>query len=392
MQRRTVALVFGTRPEAIKMAPLIKGFAAREEFRALVVTTGQHTDMVEQALAEFGVEADITLGVRRERHTLAELTGAVLTGVDEVLSRYRPQALLTHGDTTTTLGASLAAFYRMVPLVHVEAGLRSGNRWAPYPEEINRRVTSLVTNLHLAPTPQARDNLLDEGVDPSTVVVTGNTVLDAMHLQLGSADAWADPALDVLDRDPRRMVLLTVHRRESWGTAMSRIARTFAELADRHPEMLIVACVHPNPRVRDALLPALRGRPNIVTVGPQPYSTFLRLIRRAHIVVTDSGGVQEECTGLHTPALVLREVTERQEATATGGVALVGTEPQQVRAAVEALWEDPHRHARMAAAASPFGDGRATGRCIAAVAGLLGLGDGPLSEYEPLLTNEGTPR
>ncbi|MGW0651786.1 non-hydrolyzing UDP-N-acetylglucosamine 2-epimerase [Streptomyces umbrinus] len=391
MQRRSVALVFGTRPEAVKMAPLVKEFAAHDDFQPLVVTTGQHSGLVAEVLAGFGLEPDIELSVRRERQTLAELNAEVLNGIDDVLQRYKPQVVLAHGDTTTTLATALASFYRMVPLVHVEAGLRSHDRWSPYPEEVNRRIVSLVTNLHLAPTPSARRNLLAEGVDPGSVVVTGNTVIDAMS-SMPEERGWSDPALTRLDQDPRRAVLFTVHRRESWGPPMAHMAKTMAAVADSRPDLLLIACVHPGPAVRAALLPALRGRANVMLVGPQPYGTFLRLIRRSSFVVTDSGGVQEECTGLGRPVLVLRDTTERQEGVESGGIRLVGTDPTSVRAAVEELWDDPALYARMSTAVCPFGDGRAAARCTAAVARLLGLTDEPVAEFEPVPMARGANR
>ncbi|MET8295911.1 UDP-N-acetylglucosamine 2-epimerase (non-hydrolyzing) [Streptomyces sp. NPDC005180] len=391
MQQR-VAVVLGTRPEAIKLAPLIREFREDPRFRPVVISTGQHRELLDQVLPGFGIRPDLDLGVKRISHSLAELTGAVLGGLDRALERIAPDAVVAHGDTTTTLGASLAAFYRRVPLVHVEAGLRSGNRWAPYPEEFNRRVTALAANLHLAPTPHTRQNLLAEGVDPATVVVTGNTVIDAMRDTLARADGWHDPRLTVLDEDPRRVLLLTVHRRESWGDPLRHIARAVAETADRHPDMLVVACLHANPAVRAMLLPVLRDRHNVLTVPPQPYPTFLRLIQRAHLVVTDSGGVQEECTGLGKPLLVLRDVTERHEAVAAGGARLVGTDPARVRTEIELLWTDRRLHEAMAAAVGPYGDGRAAPRCAAAVARLLGLTDGPVPEYHLTPATEGSYR
>lgn len=380
--KQRVALVLGTRPEAIKMAPLIRGFGFHQDFEPIVISTGQHREMLDQALRGFGIQPDIDLGVRRNSQSLAELTSAVLAGLDEALERVRPHTVIAHGDTTTTLGAGLAAFYRKVPLVHVEAGLRSGNKWAPYPEEFNRRVTALAANLHLAPTAQARQNLLDEGVDPATVVVTGNTVIDAMHATLGRAGSWPDPSTAVLDSDPRRVLLLTIHRRESWGATMMAIAQTVTEVADRHPDMLVVACLHANPAVQAMLLPVLGGRGNVITIAPQPYPIFLKLIQRAYLVVTDSGGVQEECIGLGKPLLVLRDVTERHEGIAAGGARLVGTDPDRVRSDIELLWNDRALFEQMASAANPYGDGRATARCVAAVARMLGLSDEPVSEFD----------
>ncbi|MFD9793382.1 non-hydrolyzing UDP-N-acetylglucosamine 2-epimerase [Streptomyces sp. NPDC059070] len=369
--RRRVAVVIGTRPEAIKMAPVIQELAADGRFDPLVVSTGQHTDMLDQVLDEFGIAPDVDLAVRRGGQTLAELTGAVISGLDAVFERAAPHAVLAHGDTTTALGAGLAAFYRAIPLAHVEAGLRSADKWAPYPEEVNRRTLALLADLHLAPTARARQNLLAEGVRADAVVVTGNTVVDAMHGMVRRARGWADPALAVLDQDPRRVLLFTCHRREAWGPAMEGVARAVRDAADRHPDMLVVAGVHANPVVRAALLPALGRRDNVVLTGPQPYSTFLKLIQRAHLVLTDSGGIQEECVGLGTPALVLREVTERQEAVAAGGIEVVGTDPARIHRAVDALWSDAARHGAMASADNPYGDGRAAGRCVRALARLL---------------------
>lgn len=365
--RRRVAVVIGTRPEAIKMAPVIQELAADGRFEPIVMSTGQHADMLDQALDEFGIEPDVELDVRRPGQSLAELTAAVISGLDAAFERARPHAVLAHGDTTTALGAGLAAFYRTIPLAHVEAGLRSADKWAPYPEEINRRTLALLADLHLAPTAWARQNLLAEGVAPDSVVITGNTVVDAMRGMLRQDRGWAEPRLSVLDDDPRRMLLFTCHRRESWGPSMERVAHAVRDAADRHPDMLVVAGIHANPVVRAALLPALGERDNILVTGPQPYSTFLRLIQRAHVVLTDSGGVQEECVGLGTPALVLREVTERQEALAVGGIKVVGTDPEHVGRSLDELWGDPGRHLAMASAANPYGDGHAARRCVAAM-------------------------
>ena len=383
MQHR-VAVILGTRPEAIKMAPVVQELHRHARFVPMVVSTGQHGELFDRALAEFGLAADVRLKIDRVDGSLAELTGSVLTATDELLRERAPHAVLVHGDTTTAMAAGLAAFYRRVPLVHVEAGLRSGNRWAPYPEEINRRTASLLADLHLAPTASARWNLLAEGVDAARIVVTGNTVVDAVRLTAGAAAAahsGEGPLSAALDREPRKVLLFTLHRRESWGEPAHRAARAVSEAADRHPDMLVVACAHANPALATTLTAALGARDNVLWSGPQPYAAFLRLIGRAHLVVTDSGGVQEECASLGTPSLVLRETTERVEGVEQGMARLIGTDPARIGAGIDEAWAGAAAGRAAAAPHNPYGDGRAAARCAAAVARLLGGTDEPVREF-----------
>jgi UDP-N-acetylglucosamine 2-epimerase (non-hydrolysing) len=283
---------------------------------------------------------------------------------------------MVQGDTTTTLAAALSGFYHRVPVVHVEAGLRTFDRYAPFPEEMNRRLTTSLTSLHLPPTPTARRHLLDEGVHADDVVVTGNTVIDALLWAVAQEVPWP-PELEVLECDGRRVLLVTAHRRESWGPAMTRIGQAVADVARAEPDLLVVFCLHLNPIVREAVRPALDGLANVLVVEPLPYPVFARLMARADIILTDSGGIQEEGPSLGKPVLVMREKTERPEALSSGTARLVGTSPERIAGAERGLLHDDAEYASLANAVNPYGDGKAAGRTVAALAHLLGVGPRP---------------
>lgn len=360
-------VVVGTRPEAVKLAPVVRGLRATTDLEPVVVVTGQHREILDEVLELFRIVPDHDLAILRDRQSLTHITGAALEGVGRVLDQERPDAVVVQGDTTTTFAAALAAFYRGVPVVHVEAGLRSGTLTNPFPEEANRQLTSRLTALHLCPTQTSRDNLLTEGIDPARVLVTGNTVIDALHhviaLPGGDDDDLADPGT--------RTVLVTAHRRESWEGGLARIAEALRSVVAGRSDVRVLFPIHPNPVVREAMVPVLGDLPNVDIVDPLPYRSFVRAMARSYLVVTDSGGVQEEAPSLGVPVLVTRRTTERPEAVAAGAVALVGDDPQVIAAELTRLLDDPAARDRMGRAVSPYGDGRAAPRVVQALRMLL---------------------
>lgn len=365
-----IAVIVGTRPEAVKMAPVITALASfPEQFRLQVVSTGQHREMLAQALSLFSIVPDVDLGLMTPDQTLSGLTQAAVAGLTDCLARLRPDMLLVQGDTTTVFAASLAAFYGGIPVGHVEAGLRSFDMANPFPEEANRRLTSVLAGLHFAPTAEARDNLLREGHDPARIVVTGNTVVDALLGLSASLGPGRCPLLEELAPEASRAVLVTSHRRESWGQALSDICAAVADLARMFPDVAFVYPVHRNPRVRDTVFPALGGCNNVHLVPPLDYRSFVHLMRDATLILTDSGGVQEEAPTFRTPVLVLRNVTERPEASRLGLSRLVGTDRNViVREAARLLTDETARQA-MRRAGNPYGDGGAAGRIVEAIRG-----------------------
>lgn len=373
MDQRTVLLVYGTRPEAIKMAPLVHALRATGRYEAPVAVTGQHREMLDQVNALFGINPDHDLNIIQPRQTLAGITEKTLQGVTEVLHNVMPDAVVVQGDTTTAMAAGLAAFYQGIPVVHLEAGLRSGNLNSPFPEEANRRLLGQIATLHLAPTATGRDNLLSEGVRPENIAVTGNTVIDALLGTVKRDLEFAEPALRAITAG-RRILLVTIHRRENLGQAMAGVGRALARLAAQCPGMEIVLPVHRNPAVREAVLPEVAGVPNITITEPLGYLDFTKLLGLCHVVLTDSGGVQEEAPALGKPVLVMRDNTERPEAVDAGTARLVGTDEQAIVDAVNALIRDPAEYSAMAKAVNPYGDGGAAERAVAAIDSLLGIG------------------
>ncbi|MFD5760235.1 non-hydrolyzing UDP-N-acetylglucosamine 2-epimerase, partial [Streptomyces sp. NPDC127044] len=364
---KRLMLVYGTRPEAIKMAPVIEALDRSPIFRPTVTVTAQHRGLLDQVHSLFGIRADHDLDILSERQSLADITVRVLDGLCPLLRHERPEAVLVQGDTTTAFAGALAAFYSQVPVVHLEAGLRTGDRYSPFPEEINRRLATQLASLHLAPTPHARDNLLRDGVLPSSVVVTGNTVIDALLWAVGRQSHYGDPALADLDDTARRVLLVTAHRRESWGGAMESIGSALADLARAEPDLLIVLPLHPNPVVRAAILPQVAHIGSVRLTEPLAYGAFARLMNRAHIILTDSGGIQEEGPGLGKPVLVIRDTTERPEALRAGTSRLVGTDREHIVKQVRLLLHDRGAYAAMAKAVNPFGEGGAAVRAVGAM-------------------------
>ena len=370
-------VVFGTRPEAIKVAPVIAELGRSAAFEPIVTVTAQHREMLDQVLDTFGIRPDHDLAILAPGQTLTDVTVRALAGLSPVIEATRPDAVVVQGDTTTTFVGALAAFYHRVPVVHLEAGLRTGDPYSPYPEEINRRITTQLTSLHLPPTAVARANLIAEGVAADRIVVTGNTVIDALLWAVAQEVPYGDPALDGLDDDPRRVLLVTAHRRESWGPAMESIGRAIAEVARDEPDLLVVFPIHRNPLVRDAIVPFVAGLSNVVVIEPLAYGPFARLIARSHIVLTDSGGIQEEGPSLGKPVLVMRDTTERPEAVTAGTARLVGTDQATIVSAVRALLHDQASFDAMAHAVNPYGDGRAAWRAVSAIRHFFGDGPAP---------------
>jgi UDP-N-acetylglucosamine 2-epimerase (non-hydrolysing) len=386
---RQIMVIYGTRPEAVKVAPLIRALDDSEMFTPVVVVTGQHRSMLDQVNAVFGVRPAFDLDIHRPGQTLTEVTTRTLSGVRSVLAQQRPDAVVVQGDTTTVFAAALAAFYEQIPVVHLEAGLRTGNPYSPYPEEVNRRLTTRLATLHLAPTSTSKGNLLTENVDEASIVVTGNTVIDALLWAVPRQRGYSEPALAGLDDHDAPVLLVTAHRRESWGEPLRAVGRALARIASAHRDLRVVFPVHRNPVVRDAVLPALRDVPNVIVTEPLPYGSFCQLMNRATVILTDSGGVQEEGPSLGKPVLVMRETTERPEAVRAGTVKLVGTDEDVIAGTVGRLLTDPAAYAAMANAVNPYGDGRAAQRAVAALAHHFHLGPPP-DEFNSLAANPAT--
>jgi UDP-N-acetylglucosamine 2-epimerase (non-hydrolysing) len=364
-----VLCILGTRPEAIKLAPVIRELRRQEErIDTRVCVTGQHREMVDDVLQLFQLVPDHDLNLMQANQSLAYLTGQVLTEADRILGQERPDWLLVQGDTTTVAAASLSAYYQRVKVGHVEAGLRTRDIHNPFPEEVNRHIADLVATLRFAPTARARENLLDEGLPACSIMVTGNTVIDALRTIVAQPFDAKGTLLAELAGPGKRVVLLTVHRRESFGQPLRSIFAAVAALADRYLDQVeFVYPVHPNPNVRGLAHEMLAGRPNVHLTGPLNYELFIRLMQRAYLILTDSGGLQEEAPAFGVPTLILRDTTERPEAVDAGTARLVGRKTEEIVRAATDLLESAEAHARMACAANPFGDGQASGRIVSAL-------------------------
>ena len=362
-----VLSVFGTRPEAIKMAPVIKELRQSPGIQSRVCVTAQHREMLDQVLDLFEIAPDHDLDIMQENQTLASVTSNVLSRLDEVINIETPDWILTQGDTTTAMVASLAGFYRGVKVGHVEAGLRTWNRHHPFPEEINRRIADAVCDLHFAPTEEARSNLLREGIDDSSIVVTGNTVIDALHDVANRPFIWNGGPLSTIPLE-KRIILVTAHRRENFGGPLEAICRALEEIAGRG-DTTIVYPVHMNPNVRSAVS-RLQGSAGIVLMDPLDYLPLVHLMKASYLVLTDSGGLQEEAPGLGKPVLVMRETTERPEGVAAGTVKLVGTNQAAIVNEVSRLLDDAAEYEKMSRAINPYGDGNASKRIVARLLGM----------------------
>ena len=379
--------IYGTRPEAIKVAPIVKALKDSELFECVVTVTGQHREMLDQVNELFDITPEYDLDVIQPRQTLNSLLTKTINGLDEIFEKEKPDAVVVQGDTTTSTAGAIAAFYRGIPVVHAEAGLRSYDIFSPFPEEANRKMTSQIASLHLAPTSLSRSNLVNETLDPRTIAVTGNTVIDALFTVVEKNVPFTDAKLEELVTGDRRIVLVTTHRRENQGEPMRGIGRAIARLAAAKPEVEFILPLHRNPAVREALMPQIDGLLNVTLTEPLAYGEFTRLIAAANVVLTDSGGVQEEAPSLGKPVLVMRENTERPEAVVAGTVKLIGTDEEKIFDSVELLLNNEVEYEKMATAVNPYGDGKAALRTVAAIAELLGVGK-RMDDFESNLHDE----
>jgi len=365
---KKVLIVFGTRPEAIKMAPLVLAFAKSDKFETRVCVTAQHREMLDQVLDIFDIKQDYDLNIMKPGQDLYDITANVLLGMKSVLNDFQPDYVFVHGDTTTTLAASLAAFYQKVSVCHIEAGLRTGNLYSPWPEEANRKLTGALTSLHFAPTETAQQALLKENVAPDSIQVTGNTVIDALFWVRDQLLNDTDKAAELASRfpfidDSKKLILVTGHRRESFGDGFERICRALARLAER-PDVQVLYPVHLNPQVQEPVKRVLGGLDNVHLIEPQDYLPFVYLMTRSYLILTDSGGIQEEAPSLGKPVLVMRDTTERPEAISAGTVKLVGTDEQVIVQEAQVLLDDNAAYAAMSKAHNPYGDGKACQRVV----------------------------
>ncbi|UNL41908.1 UDP-N-acetylglucosamine 2-epimerase (non-hydrolyzing) [Ligilactobacillus agilis] len=378
MKKIKVMTVFGTRPEAIKMAPLVLALQADERFEAITTVTAQHREMLDQVLKIFQIEPDYDLNIMHKEQTLTEITANVLTKLDQVIKAVRPDIILVHGDTTTTFAASVAAFYNQVAIGHVEAGLRTWNKYSPFPEEMNRQMTDDLADLYFAPTEESKANLLKENQAAAKIFVTGNTAIDALK-QTVSSD-YQHELLAKLDPG-HKLILVTMHRRENQGQPMARVFRTLLEVVEQRPEVEVIYPVHLSPKVQKLAHEILGNHERIHLIAPLDVVDFHNLAAKSYFIMTDSGGVQEEAPSLGKPVLVLRDTTERPEGVSAGTLKLVGTEPAKVKAAMLELLDDPNVYQQMAQAQNPYGDGQASQRILAAIAYHFGLSEQRPKEF-----------
>jgi UDP-N-acetylglucosamine 2-epimerase (non-hydrolysing) len=379
-----ILTVFGTRPEAIKMAPLVKELKnCRQYINCKVAVTAQHREMLDQVLRLFDIQPDYDLNIMKPRQSLFEVTSRALLGLEEVFNREKLDLVLVHGDTTTTFVAALAAYYLQLPVGHVEAGLRTGNRYSPFPEEMNRHLTASLTDLHFAPTATAKKNLLREGVSEKRIFVTGNTVIDALLATVREDYCFNSPLLDSIDYKRKKILLVTTHRRENLGDPLRTVYQALRSIVQDSPEVEVIFPVHKNPAVSKVVYEELGDLERTHLVEPMDYEPFVNLMRRSYIVLTDSGGLQEEAPALGKPVLVLRNTTERPEAVISGTVKVIGTEREVVFGETLRLLRDERCYRQMAEAVNPYGDGKASKRIIEAILYFNGLREVPPDEYLP---------
>lgn len=372
-----VMTVFGTRPEAIKMAPIVLELQKHpDKITPVVAVTAQHREMLDQVLKLFRITPDYDLDIMAQGQTLFDITTKAMKGLDAVLSKEKPDIVLVHGDTTTTFAGALAAYYHQTTVGHVEAGLRTHNKYSPFPEEMNRRLTGCISDLNFAPTETSEQNLLAENAGKETIFVTGNTVIDALHHTVREDFQFEDAMLQDIDFAGKRIILVTTHRRENLGEPMRHVYRALRQLAKEFEDVEIVFPVHKNPKVREVVREELGGLDKVHLIDPLDYEPFANLMSRAHLILTDSGGVQEEAPALGKPVLVLRDTTERPEAVAAGTVKLIGTERDRVYEEAKKLLTDKEEYGRMAESVNPYGDGKASQRIIQAILYHYGLVDG----------------
>ncbi len=368
MKKIKVMTIFGTRPEAIKMAPLVKELEKyNNEIESVVCVTAQHRQMLDQVLEIFNIKPDYDLNIMKERQTLVEIASRSLEGLDAVMKEAKPDIVLVHGDTSTTFVGSLAAFYNQIAVGHVEAGLRTYDKYAPYPEEINRRITGVIADMHFAPTESNRQNLLSEKTDPNTIYVTGNTVIDALKTTVREDYEFKDETLKTMPWDSKKVIVMTAHRRENLGEPLKNICMAVRELVEEFPEVEVVYPVHMNPAVRETAQEILGGIDRVKLIEPVNADELHNAIKRGYLVLTDSGGLQEEAPSLGKPVLVLRNETERPEAVEAGTVKIAGVNKENIVAMARELLTDDAAYAKMARAVNPYGDGFASRRIVEAI-------------------------
>lgn len=369
-----ILTIYGTRPEAIKVAPVIKALEADDRFTSVAVSTGQHREMLDQVNGMFGITPDHDLALMKQGQSLNEIVSRAVAGLDGIIAEEKPDAVIAQGDTSTAMAAAVAAFNREIPVIHLEAGLRTGNIHSPFPEEANRRIIGQISDLHLAPTETSKRNLVAENSDPANIAVVGNTVIDALLTAAEWDTTFTDERLNELAASDARLIVVTTHRRENLD-AMAHIGLAVNDLAQQYPDVTFVLPLHLNPKVREAVLLEVDSVRNVIISDPLPYDQFTKLMGRSDIVLTDSGGVQEEAPALGKPVICMRENTERPEAVEAGTVQLVGTDRGNIAASVSTLLDDASAYERMARAINPYGDGHAAQRSVAAIAQLLGVGE-----------------
>ena len=384
MKKIKLMTVFGTRPEAIKMCPLVLEMQKYPDFiEPIVAVTAQHREMLDQVLQLFAIKPDYDLNIMTAGQTLYDVTGRALAGLKDVLAEAQPDMVLVHGDTTTTFVGALASFYAQIPVGHVEAGLRTGNKFSPYPEEMNRKLTGAIADIHFAPTSTSKNNLLKENIDPAAIVVTGNTVIDALQTTVKADYRFTDSGLQKALAGGKRLILVTTHRRENLGEPMRHVYQALRKVLENHPDVEAIFPVHKNPKVREIVDEELGKLAQVHLIGPLDYEPFANLMAKVDIVLTDSGGIQEEAPALGKPVLVLRDTTERPEAVDAGTVKLVGTAYDDVLRETSLLLDDSKYYQSMAEAANPYGDGRACERIIRKILHENGYDIKILSEFSP---------
>ena len=382
MKKLKLMTVFGTRPEAIKMCPLVLEMGKYPDYiEPIVAVTAQHREMLDQVLELFNIKPDYDLNIMASGQTLYDITTKALNGLKEVIEEAKPDMVLVHGDTTTTFAGALAAFYAQVPVGHVEAGLRTGNKYSPYPEEMNRKLTGSIADMHFAPTSTSKANLLKENVNPETSLVTGNTVIDALETTVKADYEFADAEFNKIFARGNRLILMTTHRRENLGEPMRNVYKALRKVLETHADVEAVFPVHKNPKVREIVQEELGGLDRVHLIEPMDYEPFANLMGKVDIVLTDSGGIQEEAPALGKPVLVLRDTTERPEAVDAGTVKLIGTEYEDVLRETNLLLDDAEHYKKMAEATNPYGDGKACERIIRAILQKNGYNIKILSEF-----------
>ena len=381
---KKVAVIFGTRPDTIKMAPIIKLLYEQPQFfKVLSIATAQHRQMLDQVLEVFNIRPDYDLDIMQPRQTLATVTAKTIIGLDGILEKEKPDMVLVQGDTSTTFVGSLAAFYHQIPVGHVEAGLRTNDPKNPFPEEINRRLTSCMTDLHFAPTQTAKRALLNERYAPDKIFVTGNTVVDALKYSVRENYRFTVDKLNKITEKPNKIVLVTMHRRENWGKPMEGAANAIKRLSERYKDCNFIFPVHLNPVVRDIVYPVLQNNSNVLLIEPLDYLDFVNIMAKSYLILTDSGGVQEEGPAFGIPILVLRSVTERPEAVEFGTVKLVGLDEEKIYSTAVELFENPLEYKKMANAVNPYGDGNAAIRHVKIISNYFSLTNEVVVEFVP---------